>query len=63
MVWGHFEVLTQICIFSFASKYPNKSFILLDRIRLALLIDMNYVPMDITFDVYKKWELEKCNFP
>ena len=63
MVWGHFEVLTQICIFSFASKYPNKGFILLDRIRLALLIDINYVPMDITFDVYKNRELDKCNFP
>ena len=63
VVWGHFEVLMQICISSFAPKYPYKSFILLDRIRLALLIDINYVPMDITFDVYKNRELEKCNFP
>ena len=62
MVWGHFGVVTQICIFSFTSKYPNKSFILLDRIRLALLIDINYVPMDITIDVYRNRELEKCNF-
>ena len=36
-------VLTQICIFSFASKYPNKIF-----------IDINYVPMDIRIDVYQK---------
>ena len=62
MVWGHFEVLTQICIFSFGSKYPSKSFILLDRIRLALFIDINYVPINITFDVYKNQEFEKCNF-
>ena len=62
MVWGHFEVLTQICIFSFASKYPSKSYILLDRIRLALLRDINYVSMYITIDVYKKREFEKCNF-
>ena len=38
-----FYVLTQICIFSFASKYPNKIF-----------IDINYVPIDITIDVYQK---------
>ena len=40
---GPFYVLTQICIFSFASKYPNKIF-----------MDINYVPMDITIDVYQK---------
>ena len=38
-----FYVLTQICIFSFASKYPNKIF-----------IDIHYVPMDIRIDVYQK---------
>ena len=43
----------QICIFLFASKYRNKSVILLDRQGLVLPIYVKYVPMDITIDVYK----------
>ena len=61
MVWVILRYSRRFVISHLLQKYPNKSFISLDRLELALLIDMNYVRMVITIDVYKHREVNKFN--
>ena len=62
MVWDCFAVTTQTWSFSLIFQFTNKSYILLDRQRLMLIHDINYVNVENEIEVYTNRELENVNF-